>query len=205
MDSSSQQTTSQNAFNTVNELGSQVGFVRSAIQECVLTYSNGASDLIGTNNIPYPINPSSTYFTAPASPAANDNVANIRCPGNSQGDVKLHGAIFSGNSGKFMPPPPKLFNDWVYYSGGDGVFFYTSTNKTDAFLLTAMTKLDDQFSECEADVIDNSSGGSPLNITSAGGSGPNCPANSYCFRVWVIAQASNIYPGDTDGDEAGCP
>jgi type II secretory pathway pseudopilin PulG len=206
MDSSSQQTTSQNTFNTVTELNSQIGFIRSAIQECVLTYPEGADDLAGTSNVPYPINPDSAYFTAPAAPAANRNVSNIRCPGNDQGHVKSHGAVFAGNSGKFLPPAPKLFNDWVYYNGVDGVFFYTSTNKTDAFLTTALTKLDDQYSECEADVINNSASGSTLDITSAGASGPNCAANSYCFRVWVIAQTSNIYPGDTPvADEAACP
>ncbi len=205
MDSSSQQTTSQNTFNTVTDLNSQISFVKSAIQECILSYPEGADDSAGTTNVPYPINPTSTYFTAPASPAANNNVANIKCPGNDQGHVKSHGVIFGGSSGKFLPPAPKLFTDWVYYNGPDGVFFYTSTNKTDAFLTTAMTKLDDQFSECEADVINNSTAGTALNITSAGASGPNCPLASYCFRVWIIANASNIYPGDTGSDEAACP
>lgn len=207
MDSSSNQTTSQSTLNTVTELNSQIGLIRSALQECILTYPEGAADITGAaNNVPYPINPSSTYFTAPASPAANNNVGNIRCPGNDQGHVKSHGAIFGGSSGKFMPPAPKLFNDWVYYNGVDGVFFYTSTNKTDSFLVTAMNKLDDQFSECESDVINNAAAGTALNITSAGASGPNCPANSYCFRVWIIAQTSNIYPGDTPvADEAACP
>ncbi len=206
MDSSSNQTTSQSTLNTVTELNSQIGLVRSSLQECILTYPEGADDLAGTSNVPYPINPSSTYFTAPAAPAANDNVANIRCPGNDQGHVKSHGAIFGGSSGKFMPPAPKLFGDWVYYNGVDGVFFYASTNKTDSFLVTAMNKLDDQFSECEADVINNSASGTALDITSAGASGPNCAANSYCFRVWIIAQASNVYAGDTPvADEAGCP
>ena len=206
MDSSSQQTTSQSTVNTVTELNSQISLIRSSIQECILTYSEGAADLAGTSNVPYPINPTSTYFTAPASPAANNNVGNIKCPGNPQGNVKLHGTMFGGNSGKFMPPAPKLFSDWTYYNGVDGVFFYASTNKTDAFLLTSMTKLDDQYSECEADVINNIAGGSALNITSQGASGPNCPALSYCFRVWVIAQPSNIYVGDTPvADEAACP
>lgn len=205
MDSSSQQTTSQSTFNTVTELNSQISFIKSAIQECILTYPEGADDAAGTTNVPYPINPTSTYFTAPASPAANDNVSNIKCPGNDQGHVKSHGVIFGGSSGKFLPPAPKLFLDWVYYNGPDGVFFYTSTNKADAFLTTAMTKLDSQFSECEADVISNANGGPPMNLTSAGASGPACPAASNCFRVWIIANASNIYPGDADSDETTCP
>lgn len=206
MDSSSQQTTSQNTFNTVTDLNSQINFVRSSIQECVLSYPEGASDATGTTNVPYPINPSSSgYFTAPAAAAANDEVQYVKCPGNPQGDPKLHGTIFGGSSGKFLPPPPKLFNAWTYYNGTDGVFFYTGTDKTDAFLTTALSKLDDQFSECEADIVDNSGGGSALDMTTDGVSGPSCPAATVCFRVWMIAQPTAQYVGDTAGDEAACP
>lgn len=206
MDSSSQQTSSQNTFNTVTDLNSQINFIRSAIQECVLTYPDGAADLVGvSSNPPYPINPTSTYFSAPAAPSANNNAVNVRCPGNPQGHVKQHAVIFGGSSGKFLPPIPRLFNDWSYWNSVDGVFFFTSTNKTDAFLTTALTRLDEQFSECEADVINNSASGSALNITTSGGSGPTCPANSWCFRIWLIAQPSNIYPGDSDSDETTCP
>ncbi len=206
MDSSSQQTTSQNTFNTVTDLNSQVNFVRSAIQECVLSYPEGAADAAGTSNIPYPINPSSAgYFTAPATPAANDNVSNVKCPGNPQGNVKLHATIFGGSSGKFLPPKPNLFNDWSYYNGTDGVFFYTGSDKSDAYLSAALSKLDDQFGECEADIVDNSAGVSALDIATEGASGPNCPANTTCFRVWMIAQTTANYVGDTAGDEAACP
>lgn len=207
MDNSSQQTSSQNTFNTVTDLNSQINFIRSAIQECVLTYPEGdqttAFAALTAPNPPYPILPTSTYFTgATPAVAANNNVANIRCPGNP-GNSNNHALIFGGSSGKFLPPAPKLFGDWVYYNGADGVFFYTSSNKTDSYLSTAMKKLDDQFSECEADVINATAGA--VNITSAGAGGPNC-ANGYtCFRVWVIANAPNIYPGDSDGDEAACP
>ena len=206
MDSSSQQTTSQNAFNTVTDLNSQINFVRSAIQECVLTYPSGDDALAGVaTNMPYPINPSSTYLT---DEAANDEARNIRCPGNP-GNSADHADIFAGSSGKFMPPAPSLFGEWTYYNGVDGVFFYIATDKTDAFLETAMKKLDDQFSECEADLVDNDPGGAPLAMTTEVG-GPTCPVNSLCFRVWMIAQASAIYPGDTAvlpelPDETACP
>ncbi len=205
MDSSSQQTSSQGTFNTVTDLNSQIGFIRSAIQECILNYPEGADDLAGTSNVPYPVNPSSAYFSAPAAPEADDTVKFIKCPGNDQGNVKLHGDIFSGNSGKFLPPPPKLFNEWAYYNGVDGVFFYTSTDKTDSFLSTAMSKLDEQYAECEADIIDNSASGTALDITSEAALGPNCPANSYCVRVWLITQPTATYVGDTDTDETSCP
>lgn len=199
MDSSSQQTSSQNTFSAVTEINSQINVIRSAIQECVMTYPAGDSGLVGTLNTPYPVAPSSSYL---ASPAANDALSGIRCPGNP-GNSNNHAPIFGGTSGKFLPPAPKLFNGWVYYSGVDGVYIVTATNATDAYLQTALSKLDDQFSECEADII-NASAGS-INLTSAGGSGPYCGIGYYCFRVWITSQTSNIYPGDTDGDEAACP
>ena len=210
MDSSSQQTSSQNTFNSVTEVKSQINLIRSSIQECVLAYPEGDAGADGnsglrspvTPNYGYPVNPSSGYFTAPAVPETSDEAALIKCPGNP-GNSKLHAPIFGGASGKFLPPPPNLFEPWVYYSGPDGVFFYTSTDKTDSFLVSAMGKLDDQFSECEADVIDNASSGSALDITNDS-AGPECPANSRCFRVWMIAVDPN-YAGDSDLDEAGCP
>ena len=199
MKPSSQQTTSQSSFNAVTSMKSQIEFVRSSVQECILSYPTGDSGLVGTTNTPYPINPSSTYLT---SPAANDELQFIRCPGNP-GNSTNHASIFSGRSGKFLPPPPDLFDPWEYYNGVDGVFFFTQTDKTDAFLQTAMEKLDGQFSECEADVIDASGGVEELTST-AGAGDPDCPSGSTCFRVWIIIQGSAVYNGDTDGDEAAC-
>lgn len=207
MEPSSQQTTSQNTFEAVSDMNAQVNYIRSAIQECVLTYPAGDSGLIGTNNTPYPINPSSTYFSAApkSGAAANDQVRNIMCPGNP-GSSNDHAEIFSGTSGKFLPPPPDLFGEWYYFSGTDGVFFYTSTDKSDAFLQTALQKLDEQFSECEADIIDATGGTVELTSTAAG-TDPKCVSGSTCFRVWVLAKAAaaGAYNGDTDGDEAACP
>lgn len=203
MEPSSQQTSSQNTFETVSELNSQMGFIRSSVQECVLTYPAGDTSLpAGTTNTPYPINPSSSYFTAApkSGAAANDQVRNIMCPGNP-GDSNDHADIYASSSGKFLAPPPSLFEEFVYYNGVDGVFFFTQTDKTDAFLQSAMQKLDDQFSECEADVIDASGGEVELTST-AGGSDPKCPAGSTCFRVWMIMHDTVAhFNGDTDGDE----
>ena len=206
MEPSSQQVTSHNTFETVSTLNTQINFVRSSVQECVLTYPAGESGITSATNFPYPVNPSSTYLT---SPDANDQVRNIRCPGNPGGSSTDHADIFASSSGKFLPPPPSLFGEWVYHNGADGVFFYTQTDNSDAFLQTAMQKLDDQFSECEADVIDASGGDIEL-TTTAGASDPKCINNSStstCFRVWMIIQAAaaGAYNGDTDGDEGSCP
>jgi len=212
MKPSSQQTTSQSIFNSVTELNSQVNFVRSAIQECVLTYPSGDTGLIGTDNTPYPINPTSTYLASPtpaddADPTTNadgDLVRHIGCPGNP--GTNDHSKIFTGTSGKFMPPPPNLFGEWEYFNGVDGVFFYTWTDKSDAFLQSAMQKLDEQYSECEADVIDASGGDIELTSTAAVAD-PKCLSGNTCIRVWITTQASAVYNGDTDGEEAAasCP
>ncbi len=200
MKPSSQQTTAQSSFNAITKLKSQIEYVRSGVQECVLTYPTGDPALTGTTNTPYPINPSSAYLS---SPAGNDEVSGIRCPGNP-GTSNDHAAVFGGRSGKFMPPAPDLFENWEYYNGEDGIFFYTQTSKTDAFLQTAMEKLDGQFSECEADIIDATSAVKELTSTATAGD-PKCPSGSSCFRVWIIALPSNVYLGDTDGDEGACP
>jgi hypothetical protein len=179
-----------------------VNFIRSSIQECILSFPGGDSNRPGAQNKPYPFNPTSSYLTD--ADTDGDFVRNIRCPGNP-GTTADHSDIFSGSSGKFMPPPPGMFGPWQYWNGLDGVFFFTATNKSDAFLQTAMDKLDDQFSECEADVID-----APAEValtSTAGGGEPKCLAGETCFRVWVLttSAAQDAYNGDTDSDEAACP
>lgn len=205
MEPSSQQTTSQNTFNTASDVKSQIDFIRSAIQECVLTYPGGDATIDtsggGTDPgavFPYPIKPDSAHLTAPDT---GREVKFLRCPGNP-GDDPDHAYIFAGTSGKFLPPPPNLFEEWKYYNGTDGVFFYTETQKSDPFLLTAVEKLDEQFSECESDVIDASSGDKNLTSTA---SEVVCPNGGTCFRVWMIIKATAVYNGDTGNDESACP
>ena len=222
MEPSSQQTSSQNTFKTVSGVQSQADMIRASIQECVLSYPYGdkcinndaaAYCTTAANTDPgarenYPINPNSAHYVNATPGQSGDRlVRNIRCPGNNGGDNANHDdheLVFSGATGKFLPPAPDLFNDWQYYNETDGIFFWAETDKTDAFILSALEKLDDKYSECEADVVDNSASGVALDLDSL--SVVTCPANTVCFRVWLIANtASNIYPGDTDGDEGGCP
>lgn len=196
MEPSSQQTQSQNTFRLVSELQSQVEFIRSSTQECVMLHTGGDT------NIPtgggdddegadkrYPIRPDSSYLTGPA---ANRSVKNLRCPGNP-GDNANHKAIFGGASGKFLPPAPELFGDWQWYNGTDGVFFWIETDKSDAFIQTALEKLDNEFAGCEADIID-ATGGAPVTMDSD--ATVSCPSGSTCFRLWMIAKGSAIYPDD---------
>jgi hypothetical protein len=209
MEPSSQQTSSQNTFKTVAALQGQADMIRSAIQECVLSYPKGDSGLkaVHTNaRDNYPIDPDSTYYSGTTiDQAGNSYVRNMRCPGNNPGgaDVAEHTPIFGGNSGKFFPPPPDLFEEWEIYNDDDGVYFWTYTTNTDAFLVTSLNKIDDAFSECEADVIDASS--SDRNLDSNGDT--VCASGSYCFRVRMITNAATAeWNGDTDGEElaAGC-
>ncbi len=205
MEPAGQQTSSQNTFKAASGIQGQVDVIRSGIQECVLLYPNGDSTINngGGGSDPgadkrYPINPDSTHYTT-ATPgrAGNRFVKNIRCPGNpTTGNAYDHALIFTGTTGKFLPPPPDLFDDWQYYNGTDGIFYWIETDQTDAYLLAALQKLDEKFSQCEADVIDASGGAEDLDTAAT----LTCTAGSTCFRVWMKQTATSSYP-----QEAGCP
>lgn len=210
MEPSSQQTSSQNTFKTISAVQTQADLIRAAIQECVLSYPKGDATIdnsvSGTDpgaRDNYPLNPNSAHYaTATPGQSGDRLVRNIRCPGNNPGgsDVDDHQKIFTSASGKYLPPAPDLFEDWQYYSGDDGVFFWTSTSKTDAFLESALEKMDENFSECEADVIDAVSAAQDLDSDSA----LSCASGDLCFRVWMIVNDSAVFNGDSDTDETGC-
>lgn len=199
MDSSSQQTSSQNSFKLTSELKSQADMIRSAIQECVLMYPGGDDALAGQTTVggqqpthPYPLDPINTYLAAPST---TQLVKDIGCPGNP-GTSNNHAKIFAASSGKFLPAKPNLFDDWGYLNHVDGVQIVIMTNKTDAYIQTALEKLDAEYSKCESQYIDARSGA--VNLTSAGGS--VCVAGYQCFRLWILAKPTATYPGET-----GCP
>jgi len=211
MEPSSQQTSSQNTFKTAVALQGQVDIIRSSIQECVLSYPRGDSTIdissSGTDEGAtrrYPIKPNSTHFTgADVGPSTGRLVSDIRCPGDQNGaDPDDHDMIFGGASGKFLQPPPDLFDPWQYYNGTDGVYFWTETDKTDAFILSALEKLDDNFSECETDVIDASS--AAVDLDSATTAETQCPSGHVCFRVRMVTRGTAEWNGDSDADETGC-
>lgn len=191
---SSQQAQIQNASQLVSELNSQIGFIQSAVQECVITYPGGDSgvntgdDSQDTSstwgaNSPYPINPNAAYLT---SDDDNRKVKNLRCPGNP-GDDPDHADIFGGSSGRFLPPPPDIFKDgWKWYNGDEGVFFWIGTTKTDPFIETAFKKLNNQFSDCQ---IDWGSGLTMPGDDSAS-SPPQCGGSEKCLRYWMIIDDS---------------
>lgn len=208
MEPSGQQAQSQSSTSMVTDISGQISFISSAISECILSHPDQDSELTATQqkNAPYPINPSDPYFnsqTADPLSDPDDKVKWIRCPGSPGGNGPTnqnHARIFGGTSGKFLPPAPAMFTDWTYYNGADGIYIMTTTAKTDPFITSSMTKLDAKYSNCESEVIDRRSLGS-LSITTdttPGSSGVRtCPANSLCFRYWIVLKPTAIHQ-DTD-------
>lgn len=214
MEPSSQQTQSQNNFKMSSEVEAQVEFIRTAIQECVILYPKGDFNIPGTPatstegaNKKFPIDPRSAYLTGP-SVSTDPLVRELRCPGNPADDPD-HQPVFSGNTGKFMPPAPDMFQDWRWYNGLDGIFFWTYTLNTDAFIQTAMDKLNEQYGLCEADVIQ--AGGTAVDMVNDPGA-VVCPANATCFRVWMSIDNENVedvelsvYPDPSPAETGNCP
>jgi hypothetical protein len=200
MQPSGNQTQSQNVFKTVSELQSQADFIRATVQECVLSHSGGDRTINTAGggsdpgaNLQYPLKPSSTHFTgATVGPTVGSRlVRDIRCPGDpgdnpsagetvgAPGNARNHARIFGGSTGRFMPPPPALFNDWQWYNGTDGVFFWISSGNSDAFIADAYDRLKGSFAACEADIVTGAT-----NLDVAGET--SCGTNNSCFRVWVV-------------------
>lgn len=207
---SSQQTSSQSGFRTITSLSSQISLIQSAVTECRIVYKQGDSSIDISNpggtdpdaRRNYPIKPNSTHYnTATIGPTAGRLVKDIRCPGNPGGNDVNHVKVFGSISGKFLPAAPDLFDDWEYYNGEDGVFFWTKTNKSDAFLSTALQKLDDEYGECEADIVDASGGAVNLDSNAE----TSCTNGYTCFRVRMTIKSTAVYNGDSDGEEAACP
>lgn len=201
MEPSNQQSQAQNETNLVAELQSQISLISSAVDECVLTYPNQDSGLTTTEqkNPPYPINPNDTYFNGVTpGPSTGRTASDIRCPGNPGGANKNHAKIFGGTSGKFLPPAPNLFSSWQYYNGNDGIFIITSATVTDAYISTALQKLDAKYSPCQTEYIDASAGAVTLSSDTPNGSSAqvSCAANSKCFRFWLVRKSTAV-PADT--------
>jgi hypothetical protein len=211
MQPASQQTQSQNSFKLTADLASQVEFIRTNVQECVVVYQKGDKNidntLSGTDpgaSKGFPLKPTSTRLLTPVTPANSPNlVKDLRCPGNP-GDDPNHAPIFSGSSGKFMPQPPALFGDWQWYNGLDGVFYWIASDKTDAYILSALQKLDGQYGPCETDIINAST--SSKDLDNAGTI--SCPSGSTCFRLWMISHKADDPPITKKSkfpDETSCP
>lgn len=125
-----QSTTSQQSFRVIEEVYTQVQGIRSAILECVLVYPEGG----------YPADPVSGL------------VKDMTCPGNNDR------GIWTGSGARFLPPPPRPFNDWTYINddngtSGTGIRITTTTSSTDQGVIAGLTQLDNQFGANEADIV----------------------------------------------------
>lgn len=199
MEPSSQQTSSQSGFRTAAEVKGQVDVIRSSVQECILRYSQGDNAIENDPGdddegarIEYPLAPNSTYLASPTT--GTRLVKDIKCPGNQGATANDHQPVFGGNTGKYLPTPPALFGDWQWYNGIDGVFFWMATDKSDAYLKSSLEKIDENYSECEVDIIDNMASASAVNIDSA--DTVTCPARSLCFRVWMVTDNDTAVHAD---------
>ena len=76
----------------------------------------------------------------------------------------------------------------------------TETDKTDAFLDSAMSKVEASYAKCEADKIDASGGAYTMTSDNAA---VTCPAGSKCLRIWLKINAD--VPGAPQYQETGCP
>lgn len=179
----SQSSRTQNAFKLANELSSQIRVIRSAIQDCVLRFPQGdQADIAQANyNDPYPLNPTSNEFSTPA---GNDNVEHLRCPGTSgAAGNDDYRQIFTGSGefSGFLPSAPDLMSDWTYFNGDatiqglqlDGVFIQINSTRSDPFIAEAMEKVDNLMASCEVDYL-------------VGTGSNSCPNNTQCLRYWII-------------------
>jgi len=170
----------QNAFKLATQLNSQGRVIRSAIQDCILRYPQGDTNIAETGYIdPYPLNPDSADPAYAAYDVTNKNVTNIRCPGAAYTGLFGGGGEFTG----YLSQQPDLMDAWTYFNGSatingtafNGVFFQIQSNKSDPHIAESMTKVDSLMSSCEVDYTDASSAQTD-----------GC-ANGYkCLRFWII-------------------
>ena len=70
----------QNTFQTVAAIQGQMQSIRSAVQDCILTYSDGEAGY-AQDNKPYPLEPDDAHLDTPQANGVKD-VQYLRCPGN---------------------------------------------------------------------------------------------------------------------------
>jgi hypothetical protein len=160
---------SQLAIRTAQELYVQTNLIRSAIVECTLSYPGGGGDLNADNvidatdnpNTPYPLNP--TAALNPGGPAGTDQVRNLVCVGAPAATRNIFGNV--SNQGRFLPPVPAGYGEWLYINDASGVRIkiIAPTTATD---VGALSRLMAKFSTCQSD----------LNYGSCGTS---------CFTAWI--------------------
>lgn len=157
VNSSTENTTTQNAYRAAEELYGQSTLIRAAILECTIQYPGGGGDIDGDTDIdaddnpnsPYPVEP--TMVDNPHGVAGDDTVANLTCTGAPTGEEVMFGANTLGKS-RFLPPPVSGFGDWVYHNDATGVYITVTASGSSAATLNALSRIESKFAACEADV-----------------------------------------------------
>ena len=187
---SGQSSRTQNAFQLAQQLNSQSRVIRSAIQDCVLRYAEGNNAIAEANyNDPYPLNPNSNdseYSSYDTGDPGTSYVEDLRCPGASFAQIFGGAGEFSG----YLPTLPDLMEPWEYFNGDatveglrmDGVYFQTTSTKSDPFIAESMTKVDELMAACEVDYI-------------VGDGTNSCPSDTQCLRYWIIRSAGTAATG----------
>ncbi len=198
MDSSGQNQSSQSAFALQSKLNSEFNMIRSAIQECVITYPEGdktmpapPAPVFGMNlNRPYPVAPNSGYLV---NPSAGNSAEYLRCPGNP-GNSNNHAPLFGSNLGKFFPKQESFLSSWYYYNNTDGIYLAVWTGRTDEYIKTAFQKLNEQYAPCEADYLNATV------VTPWRSDGSTLGPDRWGIRFWLVVNPTAVFV-----NEPGCP
>ncbi len=164
---SRQTSNTQTVYQISENIYGQANIIRAAVMECVIAYPEGGGDLDGDTDIdnddnanrPYPIDPSDA--TNPDGAAADDQARHMQCPGAPAGKrIIFEGA---GTIGRFLPPPPSGFGQWLYTNDADGVYITIIGNNT-SNALQVVSRLSSKYDTCEAQVNKDACGASCLSI-----------------------------------------
>jgi hypothetical protein len=125
--------TVQDAIRIAQEMYVQTNLIKASILQCTVEYPEGGGDMDGdgsidtddNSNTPFPLEPSDALNDdAPAgctttgdaagcvTQALDDYVRSLACVGAPIGSAHMFNG--AGNSGAFLPPPPKGFGEWEY-------------------------------------------------------------------------------------------
>jgi len=170
----------QTAVSIAEAIFVQSNLIRSGIQQCAMEFPQGGGDMNGSGvidtadnqNNPYPINPNSVLNTTrvvngvvdPIAAAPDNKAKYLTCVGAPSAEANM----FQGtnNQGRFLPPPPAGFTEWVYANDTNGVYLQI-TAPSDAASVNALNRIMTKFATCQADLDYGSCG-------------------ARCFTVWVL-------------------
>lgn len=164
-----QNVTTQMGHKTSEELFIQASVIRAAIIECAVQYPQGGGDITGDGQIttadnfnpPYPVQPSHPNNPHGVQPF-NNNVRVLSCTGAPAAEAN----IFQGanNKGRFLPPPPAGFNEWVYRNDANGVRIEISAAGGSAIATDSLARLTSKFATCQSDINYGGCGASCISI-----------------------------------------